>query len=90
MDTSSSIENLWERAKTIYLSSISDAQDRAQAENYFSMISSVSEEHGTFVVYTSNKFAADFLTERYTEKLKISLSLAGAAHISEVSFRHDT
>jgi len=90
MDTSSSIENLWERAKTIYLSSISGAQDRAQAENYFSMISSVSEEHGTFVVYTSNKFAADFLTERYTEKLKISLSLAGAAHISEVSFRHDT
>lgn len=90
MDTSSSIKNLWERTKTIYLSSISDAQDRAQAENYFSMITSVAEDNGTFIVFTSNKFSADFLTERYSDKIKIALSLAGASNISDVSFRHDT
>ena len=90
MDTSSSIKNLWERTKTIYLSSISDAQDRAQAENYFSMITSVAEDNGTFIVFTSNKFSADFLTERYSDKIKIALSLAGASDISDVSFRHDT
>ena len=90
METSSPLNNLWERTKTIYLSSISDAQDRAQAESYFSMITSVGEENGTFVVFTSNKFSADFLTERYTDKIKIALSLAGATNISEVVFRHDT
>lgn len=82
-------KDLWERARTIYLSSIMNAQDRSQAENYFLMITSVTKSNGVFTAFTSNKFSADFLRDHYSEKLKLSFSLAGAADVSSVDFQHD-
>ena len=85
----SAAEELWNRAKTIYLSSLHADADRAQAESYFSMITSVDENDGEFSMMTSNKFAADFLNEQYAEKLKNAISLAGGGSSPNVVFSPD-
>ena len=51
-------KELWERAKTIYLSTLFNEQEKSQADNYFSMITSVSVEGNVFLVRATNKFAA--------------------------------
>lgn len=87
IDTDS--KDLWERAKTIYLSTLRSDEERNQAENYFSMITSVTSQDGYFMIYTSNQFAADFLNDKYAGKLKSALDLAGGDKSLNITFKHD-
>ncbi len=79
----------WNRAKTIYLSTLRSEEEKNQAESYFSMITSVAIEGDRFVVYTSNAFAATFLEEKYADKLKSALDLAGADTSLKLLFTFD-
>ncbi|MCR5413905.1 MAG: ATP-binding protein, partial [Kiritimatiellae bacterium] len=81
---------LWERARTIYLSTLMSDTEKNQAENYFSMITSVTVKDGVFTVYTSNPYAADFLKTSYSDKLKGALDLAGADPKQSLDFQADT
>ena len=82
-------KELWERAKTIYLSTLFNEQEKSQADNYFSMITSVSVEGNVFLVRATNKFAADFLRDKYAGKLKSALDLAGGDKEQVIEFRED-
>lgn len=82
-------KDLWERAKTIYLSTLRTEEEIAQAESYFAMISSLSMKDGVLTIKTSNKFSADFLREKYADKLKTSLDLAGGDKNLLINFDYD-
>ena len=87
--TDFSADGLWQRSKTIYISSLSSDLEKNQAENYFSMVSRVFIENNILVVLTINRFAAEFLQENYSSKIKAAISLAGGDKDMEVSFRQD-
>ena len=55
----------WDRAITIYLSTLPTPDEKSQVERYFGMITSVSFSDGVFTVYTANKFAAELLKDSY-------------------------
>lgn len=82
-------KDLWDRAKMIYLSTLRTEEERSQAESYFSMITSVNCVNNSFTVYTSNQYAATFLTEKYSEKLKSALDLAGGDKSQPLVFSYD-
>lgn len=81
--------DLWERAKTIYLSTLRSDEERSQADSYFSMISSISVTEDVFSIFVKNKFAAEYLQEKYAEKLKLSLDLAGCDKDVKLEFKLD-
>ena len=81
--------DLWNRAKMIYLSILRTSEEREQAESYFSMISGISLEGNIFRFSVSNKFAADFLTENYSDKLKNAFDLAGGSKDLQLQFVSD-
>ena len=87
IDTTS--KEAWDRAKVIYLSTLSSPDERNQVERYFGMITSVSFDDGKFVVYTTNKFAAELLKNSYSSKLKSCLSLAGVPEPIVIDFEFD-
>lgn len=82
-------KELWERAKTIFLSSLRSDDERNQANRYFSMITSVSNEGNCFHIRTSNSFAADLLRNDYAEKLKGCLDLADGKKERTLEFSCD-
>ena len=82
-------KDAWDRAKTIYLSTLGTPDERSQVERHFSMITSVAADGSTFTAYTSNKFAAELLRDTYYTKLKNCLSLAGVAEPIEINFMFD-
>lgn len=84
-----SSEELWKIARTIYLSTIHDEAMKKQAENFFSMVTSVSSQDGVFTIWSSNKFAADFLRTSYSDKLKSALDLAGLDKALALDFQVD-
>lgn len=81
--------NLWERAKGIFISSLNSAEDKSQAEGYFTMVSSARMEDGKFVFSTINKMCAEFLKANFSEKLKFSLQLAGMPAEMQLEFKVD-
>ncbi len=81
--------DLWNRAKAIYLAMLRSEEEKAQAESYFAMTTSVASADGTFTVYTSNAFAAQFLTDKYTDKLKVAFDLAGGDKDQSLRFAFD-
>jgi chromosomal replication initiator protein len=81
--------DLWERAKTIYLSTLRSDAERSQADSYFSMVSSISVTEDVFSIFVKNKFAAEYLQEKYAEKLKLSLDLAGCDKDVKLEFKLD-
>lgn len=83
-------KDLWNRAKAIYISTLRSEEERIQAEGYFSMVTSVYHEDKVFHVLTSNKFAADFLAEKYADKLKLAMDLAGGEKDATLSFSYDS
>ena len=89
-EQTSAAADRWERARAIYISSLHGEEEKMQAEGYFSMVSSVREEDGTFTIGTTNDFSADYLQEHYADKIKKPLALAGGANIDNVVFVHDT
>ena len=48
--------DLWERAKTIYLSTLYSEEERSQADSYFSMISSISVKDDVFTIDLDNSY----------------------------------
>lgn len=87
IDTQS--KDIWERAKMIYISSLISQEEKEQAARYFSMITSVSVKGGDFIVYTSNQFAAELLTDNYSTKIKTAMMLAGAPENCTLKFMFD-
>lgn len=71
-------EDLWNRAKTIFMSSLATQEERSQAERYLSLVTSVKADGLQFRITTSNSFAADIIKSTYSDKLKASFNLAGA------------
>ena len=82
-------KQLWERAKSIYLSTLQSDDEKSQVERYFSMITSVTRKANVFVILTSNAYAADFLKIQYASKFKSCLNLAGGENDLDIEFKFD-
>ena len=54
-------KELWDRAKSFYLSMLQSQDERSQIERYLSMVTTVAKEDNCFVIFTSNEYAAEFL-----------------------------
>ncbi len=87
--TNSAAKDLWNRAKTIFMSLLRTDEERAQAERYFSMITSANLDGTIFRISTANSFSVDFLKNNYAEKLKQSFDLAGADSALTLTFHVD-
>ena len=89
METTTDIasKELWEKAKSIYLSTIGSADEKSQVERYLSMISSVERSGENFVVYTSNAFSAEFLKANYSDRLKKCLEIVVPEGRVELDFK---
>ena len=87
MDVAS--RDLWERAKQIYLATVQSAEEKSHIERYLAMVTNVSRKDDTFIVYTSNEYAVELLKDKYAEKLKSSLLLAGGGNDLKIEFHHD-
>jgi len=70
-----SSKELWERAKAIYLSTLQTNEEREQVDRYLSMITSVTRQETDFIITTANTYAADYLKNNYSERLKKCLEL---------------
>lgn len=82
--------DLWRRALATYMSSLMSDELKNQAKRLFSMIVSVQEEAGNFVIKTKNEFSADLLNREYKNPLQSCLSLVlGAATPVDISFSVD-
>ena len=79
---------LWERAKAIYYSTVSE-ENKKQAERYFSLVTSVEGENNTLTIYTSVEFAVEKLSKEYGDKLKSCLNLAGADQNICLTFKYN-
>lgn len=87
--TDTDSRQLWERAKKIYLSTLQSTDEKNQVERYLSMITSVTRKDNSFVILTSNAFAADFLKSQYAGKFKSCLDLAGGESDLDIDFKLD-
>lgn len=88
--TAESTEKIWSLAKNIYLSTLQDEGERNLAELYFGMISGIELLPEECVISTTTAFAADFLREKYSERIKSSLNLAGVDANLKLTFAVDT
>ena len=84
-----SSKEMWERAKTIFFSTLQNDEERQQVDRYFSMINSVTISDNVLHVLTSNAFAADLLKSQYGDKIKSCLILAGSDSSIQVCFSFD-
>ena len=79
----------WERAKAIYLSTLQSAEEKGQVDRYLSMITSVTRENDDFIVSISNAYAADYLRENFSDRLKKCLELVGSGESIGLVFKCD-
>ena len=82
-------KSLWERSKTIFLSTLQNETDRQQAERYFLMITSVEIEGDEFIIHTMNQYSADLMQRDYADKLKSCFTLANAPARLGIVFKFD-
>lgn len=82
-------DDLWARAKAIYLASTQEGDERNSAERYFSMISRVNQEDNRLTIFATSDYATSFLKTNYAEKLKGALTLAGAPADLSLAFEVD-
>ena len=80
---------IWERAKKIYLSTLNSDDEKRQVERYFSTITSVTQEDSTFVISLTNAYTAEFLREKYSDRIRKCLELVSTKEVVDISFRHD-
>lgn len=85
----SKAKDLWERAKSVYISTLQSTEEKQQIERNFSMISSVANNGNTFIVYTNNQFAAELFQDKYAEKIRMSLMLADSSQPWKLKFIYD-
>ncbi len=83
------IKDVWQRAKAIYLSTLQSNDEKNQADRYLSMVTDVTREGDVVSILTSNAYAADFLKENYSGKLKSCFDLAGAEKEIILEFKLD-
>jgi len=84
-----SSKELWERAKSIYLSTLQSAEEKSQVDRYLSMITSVVREGNDFIISTANAYAADYLRDNYSDRLKKCLELVGNGDSIGLLFKCD-
>ena len=82
-------KSMWEKAKEIYLSSLNSEEEKNQVDRYFSMIVSVSRENDDFIISTSNEYAANYLKDNYSERLKKCLDLVSGQTKIGIIFKHN-
>ena len=82
-------KEMWEKAKSIYLSTLQSADEKSQVDRYLSMITSVTSKDGNFIVYTANSYAADYLKDNYSDRLKKCLELVSNDINVNLEFRYD-
>lgn len=82
-------KEMWERAKEIYLSTLHSAEEKSQVDRYLSMILSVSRKGDNFIVLTSNAYAADYLKDNYSERLRKCLELVADGEKIGLEFKYD-
>ncbi len=81
--------DIWERAKKIYLSTLNSDDEKRQVERYFSTITSVTQEGSSFVITLTNAYTAEFLREKYSDRIRKCLELVSTEEVVDISFRHD-
>lgn len=74
----SASNELWERAKSIYIMSLKTQEEISQAERYLGTIKSVICEDNKFTIFTGTRFAQEKIASEYLNKLKGSFLVAGA------------
>ena len=82
-------KEMWEKAKTIYLATLQSADEKSQVDRYLSMITSVTSKGGDFTIYTANAYAADYLKDHYSERLKKCLELVSNGLDIHLEFKCD-
>ena len=82
-------KEMWERAKEIYLSTLHSVEEKSQVDRYLSMILSVSRKGDNFIVLTSNAYAADYLKDNYSERLRKCLELVAVGEKIGLEFKYD-
>lgn len=80
---------VWERAKKIYLSTLGSEDERNQVARYFSTITSVAREGSVFVITLTNAYTAQFLREKYSDRIRKCLELVSPDEAVDIAFRHD-
>jgi len=84
-----SSREIWERAKAIYLSTLQTSEEKSQVDRYLSMITSVTRQENDFVIYTANSYAADYLKDNYSDRLKKCLELVANGESIGLLFKCD-
>ncbi len=79
----------WDKVKQFYLSTLSSADERSQVARYLSTITSVTCKDGVFSITFASSYTADFIREKYSEKLKKCLDLVYSDAISKLEFLHE-
>ena len=80
---------MWEKAKNIYLATLQSADEKSQVDRYLSMITSVTNKGGNFTIYTANSYAADYLKDNYSDRLKKCLELVSNGLDINLNFKYD-
>ena len=88
-ETESASQQLWEKAKNIYLATLPSTDEKAQVDRYLSMITRVMRDDNTFTILTSNAFAANYLKENYSNRLQKCLELFTDGKTLNLQFRED-
>ena len=79
----------WEKVKQFYLSTLSSPDERNQVARYFSNITSVDFKDSVFSITFTSAYTADFVKEKYADKLKKCLDLVSSEPISKLEFCHE-
>ena len=82
-------KEMWEKAKTIYLATLQSANEKSQVDRYLSMITSVTSKGGDFTIYTANAYAADYLKDNYSDRLRKCLELVSNGLEIRLEFKCD-
>ena len=82
-------KEMWEKAKTIYLATLQSANEKSQVDRYLSMITSVTSKDGNFTIYTANTYAADYLKDNYSDRLRKCLELVSNGLEIRLEFKCD-
>ena len=82
-------KEMWEKAKTIYLATLQSAEEKSQVDRYLSMITSVTSKDGNFTIFTSNTYAADYLKDNYSDRLRKCLELVSNGLDIRLEFKCD-
>ena len=82
-------KEMWEKAKTIYLATLQSTNEKSQVDRYLSMITSVTSKDGNFTIYTANTYAADYLKDNYSDRLRKCLELVSNGVDIRLEFKCD-